>query len=385
MATANKVQPFNKFKESVKSFLTDVKETARNQLHLFKLIKDKSIKITDTSGYETHVKMHFRNLDKKKKHIKPTLEMQLLWIVHALNPKQYFNSCHKVFNQLIPVELADNIHAGYCPDDDTYSKNFGEQGEHKIPAMDPLIEKLDLKQAVTRQLKFINKINNIQKYQEISETQIDAAISRYYKFLYLMSKDSKKIIVPTLGIDLIWHSHQLNAISYHKMSKFMFPEISVIDHNDNIDENLLKKYRQETESRWNELFGENDYLKGMVFGVIQKETDTSKKNVQSKKRKLDVDEQMSVNNATNPEQSVERPNKRRKILHNNNNEEQEIDDMSSEELKKRLKKEIEKRKKMQEKWGKFKVENAQLKNENARLTEENSELESKLEQCECGA
>lgn len=43
-------------------------------------------------------------------------------------------------------------------------------------------------------------------------------VFRYLKFLQLM-KESKSILVPTLDIDLLWHTHQLSPVAYDKYCK----------------------------------------------------------------------------------------------------------------------------------------------------------------------
>ncbi|KAH8705709.1 hypothetical protein BGW36DRAFT_422251 [Talaromyces proteolyticus] len=51
-----------------------------------------------------------------------------------------------------------------------------------------------------------------------AQGQMPDHVFRYLKFLQLM-KESKSILVPTLDIDLLWHTHQLSPVAYDKYCK----------------------------------------------------------------------------------------------------------------------------------------------------------------------
>ncbi|CAL9228399.1 unnamed protein product, partial [Arabidopsis halleri] len=86
------------------------------------------------------------------------------------------------------------------------------------PANIPALEKCttyDLVSAVKRQSPF---------YCQVSRAHVDndvflqEAVAIYKAFLYLIKINREKSIklfcVPTYDIDLIWHTHQLHALSY---------------------------------------------------------------------------------------------------------------------------------------------------------------------------
>eukprot|EP01083_Nonionella_stella_P202022 738449_1 len=262
---------FTEFKHSINPFLTNVKHIAIKQLKLFKSIND-SITITDetVSDYE----LFHRVCRAHPNTIVPaSLEVQLLWNVHALNPRCYFNDNHNTFGDVISVniaktplhivsqsEMAQNIRSVMSNEWITTQRNT-----------DSFVQTLDLKAAVVRQMKFIRKMNAIQNSEDITSAKIDAATERYCKFLYLMKLEghtgARRMSVPALDVDLIWHSHLLDAEQYHKMCRFMIPNINVIDHDDSICfKKIMKQYREETRRRWGEAFGNDDYFKGRVFG-----------------------------------------------------------------------------------------------------------------------
>lgn len=50
---------------------------------------------------------------------------------------------------------------------------------------------------------------------ELNTLVLEHSISRYHAFLNLMA-ESDQFLVPSLDIDLVWHTHQLNASAYAK-------------------------------------------------------------------------------------------------------------------------------------------------------------------------
>eukprot|EP01084_Bolivina_argentea_P157053 273683_1 len=225
------------------------------------------------ANYELFIRIY--NTDNQILNIIPSLEVQLLWIVHALNPKQYYNDCINAFNKPLPVKLLDNVSLYYtnlnrfrCDIQQSTAPHSFKQITSQITKCN-LIQNFDIKSAVTRQIKFVDKMNSIQALKNITSLQIQQSIQRYYKFLYLMKTNKrhnkKAIYVPTLDLDLIWHSHLLDAENYHKMSRFLFPNLSVINHDDNISDEKLNHYRINTQLEWNRLFGQNDYSHNRAF------------------------------------------------------------------------------------------------------------------------
>ncbi|KAJ5751827.1 hypothetical protein N7520_008744 [Penicillium odoratum] len=117
---------------------------------------------------------------------------------------------------------------------------------------------LDLVGAVIRQGTFVQKMDNIDWLH--SPTVMDTArrlIKKYNVFLGIMLRNPRHMAVPTLDVDLAWHTHQLQPNRYYKYTT----SLSVgavrrfIDHDDKVDENKLseafewtsKMYRRETD------------------------------------------------------------------------------------------------------------------------------------------
>ncbi|KAJ5523250.1 hypothetical protein N7513_012794 [Penicillium frequentans] len=116
---------------------------------------------------------------------------------------------------------------------------------------------LDLVGAVIRQGTFVLKMENIDWLH--SPTVMDTAdrlIKKYDVFLNIMLSNPKEMAVPTLDVDLAWHTHQLQPSRYYKYttSRSIGGIRRFIDHDDKVDENRLsdafqwtsKMYRRAT-------------------------------------------------------------------------------------------------------------------------------------------
>ncbi|KAG8809141.1 hypothetical protein FRC17_003599 [Serendipita sp. 399] len=79
------------------------------------------------------------------------------------------------------------------------------------------------------------------------------SIARYHAFLDLMAQYSNTFFVPTLDIDLAWHTHQLKSFHYRDDTlRFLgrFP-----NHDDSVDQLCLSKGYDITAQEWKRRFG----------------------------------------------------------------------------------------------------------------------------------
>ncbi|KAJ7600398.1 hypothetical protein C8J56DRAFT_767239 [Mycena floridula] len=113
---------------------------------------------------------------------------------------------------------------------------------------------LDLMGAVIRQGTFIKKMHDISwTASGLDETVLKQAIARYHAFLDLLASSPSSFCVPTLDIDLVWHTHQLMPQRYSKdCTKFVG---RFIDHDDKVEENALSSSFDDTCRAWQERFG----------------------------------------------------------------------------------------------------------------------------------
>ncbi|KAI9712799.1 MAG: hypothetical protein M1820_001421 [Bogoriella megaspora] len=114
---------------------------------------------------------------------------------------------------------------------------------------------LDLVGAVTRQGSFVDKMFRIDWLHSPSLTStMERSILKYERFFQLMRNHPTKICVPTLDVDLAWHTHQLNPQSYHAYSRHQ--TMKLIDHDDKIDEHDLSHAFEWTSKTYQKTYGE---------------------------------------------------------------------------------------------------------------------------------
>ncbi|KAJ5289889.1 uncharacterized protein N7443_010142 [Penicillium atrosanguineum] len=117
---------------------------------------------------------------------------------------------------------------------------------------------LDLVGAVIRQGTFVQKMDNIDWLHSptVMETS-ERLIKKYKVFMDIMLQNPSKMAVPTLDVDLAWHTHQLQPRHYYNYSTMAtyHGHRQFIDHDDKVDENKLsdgfewtsKMYRRATD------------------------------------------------------------------------------------------------------------------------------------------
>ncbi|KAF8695715.1 Glycine-rich protein, partial [Rhizoctonia solani] len=84
-------------------------------------------------------------------------------------------------------------------------------------------------------------------------TVIHRCIARYHAWLDVMSQLSRKMLVPTLDIDLAWHTHQLKQQSYRIWTLEVLGQF--IDHDDKVEENKLSEAYEQTAKYWEQRWG----------------------------------------------------------------------------------------------------------------------------------
>ncbi|KAK2601781.1 hypothetical protein QQS21_004665 [Conoideocrella luteorostrata] len=114
---------------------------------------------------------------------------------------------------------------------------------------------LDLCGAVMRQGVFIDKMVKLDWLHSPSANEtMNRLLKKYVNFLSLMNRHPRQVCVPTLDVDLAWHTHQLSPPAYYsytvrKTTKF-------IDHDDKIEETLLNDAFEWTSKTYQEEFHE---------------------------------------------------------------------------------------------------------------------------------
>ncbi|KAK0243464.1 hypothetical protein EDD85DRAFT_762579 [Armillaria nabsnona] len=124
---------------------------------------------------------------------------------------------------------------------------------------DDKIFSLDLIGAVLRQGSFVDKMHKLGWTEPnfFSSSEDEVALkhctARYHAFLNLMSSSPASFFVPTLDIDLVWHTHQLMARQYSRECLEHVRRFA--DHDDKVAENRLSRAFDITCRAWQDRFG----------------------------------------------------------------------------------------------------------------------------------
>lgn len=114
---------------------------------------------------------------------------------------------------------------------------------------------LDLAGAVVRQGIFIEKMYKIDWLHSPSATDtMKRLLLKYARFFTIMQKNPTKMAVPTLDIDLAWHTHQLSPSKYYKYS--IKTTDKFIDHDDKVEEGRLSEQFEWTSKEYQDTYGE---------------------------------------------------------------------------------------------------------------------------------
>ncbi|KAF4334705.1 hypothetical protein FBEOM_11445 [Fusarium beomiforme] len=117
-----------------------------------------------------------------------------------------------------------------------------------------LVLATQLRDAVIRQASFVDKMNSFMWIRSPAlEGTIKRGIARYLNFCKLL-KMSKTTVVPTLDIDLVWHTHQCTAKHYGQAMKLLAGKF--VNHDDTIEKPQLGDGFGETRRLYRVYFGQ---------------------------------------------------------------------------------------------------------------------------------
>ncbi|KAF7304479.1 hypothetical protein HMN09_00850200 [Mycena chlorophos] len=125
---------------------------------------------------------------------------------------------------------------------------------------DGRIFSVELVSAVLRQGGFVSKMHRLgwtkpgafDSHED--EVALLHVVARYHAFLDLMSASPQEFLVPTLDIDLGWHTHQLRA---HEYGPDTVKHLNVfVDHEDKVEETRLTNSFDGTGAAWKKRFGQ---------------------------------------------------------------------------------------------------------------------------------
>lgn len=112
---------------------------------------------------------------------------------------------------------------------------------------------LDLVGAVLRQGTFIEKMAKIDWiHSPALESTMARLIAKYEVFFRIMAENPGHTAVPTLDVDLAWHTHQCSPAFYYAYSLAQMKD-EFIDHDDKIEEGKLSDAFEWTSKRYQKL------------------------------------------------------------------------------------------------------------------------------------
>lgn len=99
---------------------------------------------------------------------------------------------------------------------------------------------LDLRSAMLRQSLFIDKMYMFDwLHCPDPSATMTRAVTKYARFLQLAKDNPKQMVVPTLDVDLAWHTHQLSPRAYYRTTTRHLHKF--LDHDDKVDEKKLSE------------------------------------------------------------------------------------------------------------------------------------------------
>ncbi|KAF7902962.1 hypothetical protein EAF00_002864 [Botryotinia globosa] len=124
---------------------------------------------------------------------------------------------------------------------------------------------LELGGAVIRQSVFVDKMASLDWLHSMAAREtMSRLLTKYERFIEIMRLHPKEVCVPTLDVDLAWHTHQLSPKQYYeytfsKCQKF-------IDHDDKMEEDALS-----TAFEWTTIRSKHIDSSSRVFGTSKHE------------------------------------------------------------------------------------------------------------------
>ncbi|KAG8781171.1 hypothetical protein FRC20_009019 [Serendipita sp. 405] len=160
-----------------------------------------------------------------------------------------------------PQELSVLIHQGLRPREKyhVYDEQLPRVKRIIAAYSLPGYASIDLVAAVLRQGSFIEKMREL-GWLEFSHFQASAnqvtllrAIARYHAFLDLIAAKPGSFLVPTVDIDLIWHTHQLSSAAYRADTLRLLGRTP--NHDDAVQPVTLQSAYDKTAAAWKARFG----------------------------------------------------------------------------------------------------------------------------------
>ena len=114
---------------------------------------------------------------------------------------------------------------------------------------------LDLVGAVIRQCSFIEKMHTIDWiHSPAANSTMARLIQKYTRYIDIIATHPNQTAVPTLDVDLAWHTHQLSPPYYYNYT--VAKTARFIDHDDKIEETALSTAFEWTSKTYQKTYDE---------------------------------------------------------------------------------------------------------------------------------
>jgi hypothetical protein len=180
----------------------------------------------------------------------PDFGTELVWRTHLLMPLRYAKDCVRlgaartIDHEVLPascyplescllLNAVDAPHQTTSPTDEEWAFLVG---------------------ACRRQQVFMRKIMGLRAGMDTPVFISQCCVPRYARFLELMKAHKGTMLVPTLAIDLAWHSHQMLPRRYHAETRQLVGWS--VNHDDDLDGQQLESDLARTAQLWEARFGE---------------------------------------------------------------------------------------------------------------------------------
>ena len=203
----------------------------------------------------------------------PPVDIAWLWHCHRLAPKQYTKHLKEKFGPDCPIldakapfslQLPGEAQPGGAAANTSmlWSSNYPNEdfflSKKKSSKFFKNKKNNDLLASTERQAKFLWQVSG-DRYSDINF--LKQGVEEYYKFLNLRNYAPDQIIVPTLQIDLMWHTHILSSLTAYQKDCISIMKTE-FNHDDSIEDKSLEEYFKTTKYLWNKHYEEDYYVEG---------------------------------------------------------------------------------------------------------------------------
>ena len=176
--------------------------------------------------------LHVDGTEPGKKQPAPSFEVELFWRTHLLSPVRYARDCAELRGGT-DTRLVDHVPLqadAYAAREHSNGSTTNDAAE--APAGMPPAWHSELAAAVRRQARFMRQMLELQRTEATSVKLLTAELENYRTYLLQAASAETELPVPSLIVDLLWHSHMLFPSRY--ASECMRIAGVLINHDDDL-------------------------------------------------------------------------------------------------------------------------------------------------------